>query len=336
MMMAFSFKVLIFLNDLAKFHKITPFNMKKIILILLIKIFFFTLTPNSFAWDSTAAKFYPMAIGNSYTFIKQELYSQACMPTWILGVQKVKITRDTVLSNGKKYFVFEGWQGISSPIDWKYQRIDSTTMNVYFFDMNSNQDRLIDSLRIQVGDTFKCNRFTTTQWAWAKLQFANPVTAFGQTRVSRSYPARASFPTQLLNYQLLEGIGFSSVSMCELGGVTHYLKGCVISGVVYGDTTLTNIQQIGINVPDIYKLRQNYPNPFNPSTNIKYDLIKNGNVKISVYDVSGKEVASLVDQFQNAGSYQMAFNATGLSSGVYFYKLETDDFKDVKRMVILK
>jgi hypothetical protein len=65
-------------------------------------------------------------------------------------------------------------------------------------------------------------------------------------------------------------------------------------------------------------------------------LIKNGNVKISVYDISGKEVVPLVSQFQNAGTYEVTFTATNLSSGVYFYKLETSDFKDVKRMVILK
>lgn len=310
--------------------------MKKIILIFLIKIFFFTQVPNSFAWDTTAAKFYPLAIGNSYTFVKQQLHDLGCLPMQFLGNYRVKITRDTILSNGKKYFVFEGWNNILSNSNWRYQRIDSSTMNVYFFDETVSLDRLMDSLKAQLGDTFKCNRFTTTHWAWAAFNNQGTGFVFGQNRISKQYPARGSAPMQLLEYNLLEGIGFRSFSMCELGGVTYYLKGCVINGIVYGDTSLTNVQQIGNTVPDKFELKQNYPNPFNPSTNIKYDLIKNSFVKMTVYDLSGKEVASLVNQLQNAGSYEVTFNAANLSSGVYFYKLETGDFKDVKRMVILK
>lgn len=305
--------------------------MKKIILILLIKIFFFIQVPNSFAWDTTAAKFYPLAIGNSYTFVQQELYSQFCTPTWILGIQRVSITSETII-NGKKYFVLEGSIYYVNN-HWKYQRIDSSTMNVYFFDVGTNQEKLIDSLRANLTDTFKCARF---QGSWGKFDNIYTGMRFGQMRTERHISAKTTFPTQILNYTLLEGIGFAGYSICELGGVRYYLKGCVINGVVYGDTTLTNVQQIGSNVPDKYNLHQNYPNPFNPSTNIKYDLIKSGNIKINVYDISGKEVASLVNQFQNAGTYEVTFNAENLSSGVYFYKLETSDFKDVKRMVILK
>jgi hypothetical protein len=238
--------------------------MKKIILIFLIKIFFFSLTSQSFAWDTTAAKFYPLAIGNSYTFVQQELYGQGCMPTWILGVYKAKITHDTILSNGKKYFVFSGLMYSGS--NWKYQRIDSSTMNVYSFNVSTNQDRLLDSLKIQLNDTFKCARFGGN---WGKLQNVYTGTFFGQVRTQRMIPARAMSPTQELHYSLLEGIGLSRYTECELGGATHYLKGCVINGVVYGDTSLTNVQQIGSAVPDNYKLHQNYPNPFNPSTNIK-------------------------------------------------------------------
>jgi hypothetical protein len=305
--------------------------MKKIILIFVIKIFFFSQAPNSFAWDTAAAKFYPLAIGNSYTFLEQELYGQTCMPTWIRAVHRIKITRDTILNNGKKYFVFDGF--IYSASNWKYQRIDSTTMNVYFFDVNTNQDKLLDSLKIQLNDTFKCARFGGN---WGKLQNIYVGNFFGQSRIQRTIPTRASHPTQELHYNLLEGIGLSRYTQCELGGMTNYLKGCVINGIIYGDTTLTNVQQIGSSVPGKYNLHQNYPNPFNPSTNIKYDLIRSGNIKINVYDISGKEIASLVNEFQNAGSYEVLFEASGLSSGVYFYKLETDDFKDVKRMIILK
>ncbi|MFC2093343.1 T9SS type A sorting domain-containing protein [Bacteroidota bacterium] len=98
----------------------------------------------------------------------------------------------------------------------------------------------------------------------------------------------------------------------------------------------TGITQNGNNVPTEYALSQNYPNPFNPTTNIKFDLPKQGFVSLKVYDVVGKEVAILVNEVKSPGSYNVDFNGTELSSGVYFYRLEADNFVDVKRMVLIK
>jgi len=89
-------------------------------------------------------------------------------------------------------------------------------------------------------------------------------------------------------------------------------------------------------LPTEFKLFQNYPNPFNPVTNIQYDLSQSGLVKIKVYDMLGKEVASLVNEYKMAGSYLISFNASSLSSGVYFYKIETPDFVQTKRMILMK
>jgi subtilisin-like proprotein convertase family protein len=85
-----------------------------------------------------------------------------------------------------------------------------------------------------------------------------------------------------------------------------------------------------------YELSQNYPNPFNPVSNIKYSVAKSTLVKISVYDVLGREVMELVNRYQPAGSYTVVINASGLSSGVYFYRMEAGEFTDVKRFVVLK
>ena len=91
-----------------------------------------------------------------------------------------------------------------------------------------------------------------------------------------------------------------------------------------------------IGLPEKFELSQNYPNPFNPSTKIDFHLPKNGNVKITVYDNSGREAAQLVNEFKNAGYFTIDFNASSLSSGVYFYELASGDFKAVKKLVILK
>jgi len=89
-------------------------------------------------------------------------------------------------------------------------------------------------------------------------------------------------------------------------------------------------------IPTAYKMEQNYPNPFNPTTNITFALPKSGIVTLKVYDVLGKEVASLVNSFTNAGTHIVPFDASALSSGVYIYKITTGDFTDSKKMVLIK
>lgn len=88
--------------------------------------------------------------------------------------------------------------------------------------------------------------------------------------------------------------------------------------------------------PISYNLSQNYPNPFNPVTLINYSIPKSGFVTLKVYDLLGKEVASLVNESKSAGNYSVMFNAASLSSGIYLYKLESESFKDTKKMVIIK
>lgn len=85
-----------------------------------------------------------------------------------------------------------------------------------------------------------------------------------------------------------------------------------------------------------YKLSQNYPNPFNPSTKINFVIPKDGFVSLKIYDLIGREISNLVSREMKAGNYEINFNASNLSSGVYFYSLETNGFKDTKKMVLQK
>lgn len=85
-----------------------------------------------------------------------------------------------------------------------------------------------------------------------------------------------------------------------------------------------------------YSLSQNYPNPFNPSTGIKYSVQKEGYVKLSVFDITGKEVIILAEGVKKAGLYEAIFNANGLASGIYFYSLEAGDYKETRKMVLIK
>ena len=84
------------------------------------------------------------------------------------------------------------------------------------------------------------------------------------------------------------------------------------------------------------QLYQNYPNPFNPSTRIKYALSKPGHVTLKIFDVRGKEVASLVDDYQTSGIHKVTWQASGLASGIYFYQLKADEFNQTRKLLIQK
>ncbi len=95
-------------------------------------------------------------------------------------------------------------------------------------------------------------------------------------------------------------------------------------------------EDLSIEIPKQYRLYQNYPNPFNPSTSIKYEITSAVNVILKVFDIAGKEVASLVNENQKPGYYSVDFNAEGLSSGIYFYTLYAGDITLSNKMILLK
>jgi hypothetical protein len=103
-----------------------------------------------------------------------------------------------------------------------------------------------------------------------------------------------------------------------------------------GKYNYSNIVETEINNVTNYNLSQNYPNPFNPVTKISYSLPKATNVTLKIYDMLGKEVITLVSEKQEIGIYNIEFNASNLSSGIYYYKLETEEFSQVKKMIVLK
>ena len=101
-------------------------------------------------------------------------------------------------------------------------------------------------------------------------------------------------------------------------------------------TEIIGIQKISELVPSSFSLSQNYPNPFNPKTKIKMEIAKLGNVKLIVYDILGREVAKLVNERLKPGTYEVTFNGSKYASGVYFYKLKTDNFSEIKKMFLIK
>jgi hypothetical protein len=99
---------------------------------------------------------------------------------------------------------------------------------------------------------------------------------------------------------------------------------------------LIGINVISTEVPKSFKLYQNYPNPFNPVTTIRFDIQKESFVKLKIYDILGRELGILVNENLKIGTYEAVFETSKLSSGVYFYELAADNFKEVRKMILVK
>jgi len=103
-----------------------------------------------------------------------------------------------------------------------------------------------------------------------------------------------------------------------------------------GSFNFSSEVEVEVHSPAVYALEQNYPNPFNPSTTINYSIAEASIVKISVYNMLGQEVALLLNELKEAGPHSLTFDASQLPSGAYFYKIETPQFKQVKKMLLAK
>jgi hypothetical protein len=100
-------------------------------------------------------------------------------------------------------------------------------------------------------------------------------------------------------------------------------------------STVTSPQRVSSSAQN-FILRQNYPNPFNPNTSITYSIIKAGNVELSVYNIVGEKVSQLVSEYQMPGIYQVSFDGSSLSSGIYYYRITTNEFENTKKMLLLR
>ena len=138
------------------------------------------------------------------------------------------------------------------------------------------------------------------------------------------------------------GIPYYFATTLEIGDSTLF-AGIWGHGLWSIKKIITGIDQSLILVPEKFYLSQNYPNPFNPSTKIKYSIpnvtlsgVEGSRVTLKVFDVLGNEVATLVNEYRNAGNYEFDFNAASLSSGIYFYRLSASSFVQTKKMILIK
>ncbi len=142
--------------------------------------------------------------------------------------------------------------------------------------------------------------------------------------------------TNFSTYNSGGGAG-AGIIVPERGYLINMMTGGLLKmNITYSVITEVNENIISSITPKGFNLHQNYPNPFNPATKIKFDLPKSGNMKLAIYDNLGKEVQTIVNGYRNSGTYEINFDGSKLSTGVYFYRLTTNEITDTKRMLLIK
>lgn len=177
--------------------------------------------------------------------------------------------------------------------------------------VNGNDVTLSWSTSSEVNNSgFEVERKSGESSEWITLEFIN---GYGSSNTSHNY--------LYTDKNLTTGIFSYRLKQIDFNGNYEFFN-------------LSN--DVNIGVPLKFSLSQNYPNPFNPTTAINFNIPEDGKVSIKLYDISGKEVAVLLNEFKTAGYHNVKFNASGISSGVYFYRLQSGEFVSTKKMILSK
>ncbi|MFH0733430.1 MAG: T9SS type A sorting domain-containing protein [bacterium] len=271
----------------------------------------------------------PLKVGNRWFYnnsgYNAEYINGQLFPIYFSGNYELKILEKSTINN-LWYYKFS---------DSSYIRIDSTAGKVFKKSNYSADEHLIYNLTAVDGDFYFCE----DGYRLSSVREKDTV-MFDDLRRIKLF----NYESLSISWQkLVQGIGLlSQYESWDFGECYTTLKGCVINSIVYGDTTLVSVKEGEHGIAANYELSQNYPNPFNPSTVINYQVAESGLVSLKVYDILGKEIATLINEEKAPGAYQVTFNAKTannskeLSSGVYFYTLKTGNFTRTKKMILVR
>jgi hypothetical protein len=276
-------------------------------------LFFFLLIKALYAQQDSSS-FFPLQIGNQWDYRVDVHVPGGNISTEYFSVSIV----DSQVIDSVRYFVFSPSLPFTFPVS-KYFRTDGD--KVFCYDEEDSSDCFIYRFDLPVGiKYYNCKIFEN------EIFFIDTVYFWDQMDV-----------VQLQNLNSFsEHYGVYEAFVPGIVEYTYYLLGCKIDGILYGTPLSERTEKLFQN----YSIEQNFPNPFNPSTKIKYSIPAAGNVTIKVFDVLGKEIKTLVDEYKDAGSYEVDFSAAGganeLSSGVYVYKIASGSYSEIKKMVLLR
>lgn len=292
---------------------------------------------------------YPLSIGNRWVYDEVTVVYDP-YPNVYKSILVKEVLGDTLAPNGKHYYE------VNDETLWEsfvLERIDSSEGGVYRFyedPLLPENEYLAYDLLAEVGDTLSSYRMGFNTVMFTTMYAETMFNKWGLTKPKKVFQEYTLHPPI---FSLTQEIGLDSIYFYfDFGDTWITLKGCVLNGIVYGDTTVVSIVDNDPYLPFEFELSQNYPNPFNSITNIKF--VVSGpparpypanilppkseirNVILAVYDILGNKIATLVNKELVPGEYEVEFNADGLPSGIYFYKLHSGNYSDTKKMVLMK
>jgi hypothetical protein len=274
----------------------------------------------------------PLQVGNTWQY-----YYADNNEYWTTTVVK-----DSII-NGKQYFkkvYYEVDPPTRNFITWeRNDTISGVSFMLDFEDVNMNGDYLeelpVDSLENPYWSRYNTYKYSFNDpflWSGEKtvlVEDTSWVIIEGDTVISRYFEILELFWGETI----VDRFGIiSNWSESPL----RYCTGAIVNGKKYG--TIVSVEKANDEKPSDYKLENNYPNPFNPQTTIEYKIKKADHVTFKVYDLLGKEIVVLIDEYKNAGDYKIEFNANQLrlTSGAYFYVLKAGSYTAVKKMILIK
>ncbi|MFC2103670.1 T9SS type A sorting domain-containing protein [Bacteroidota bacterium] len=256
------------------------------------------------------------------------------------GVEIKEVVGDTILWDGKAYKKIY----ITSIVD----TVTSTRLEYWGLDSSQFYHRYVNMLTQTDLDTYYDKWILNDTASYCLSVNVYQQTFWGVNRIHQKWHDCTLSGGANIDEESITAFGIGPILIAqsvyiETGGSSwsrsNTLFGVLMDGVVYGDTTTVGINW-NYGQPVHFLLSQNYPNPFNPSTTIKYQIPEMSFVTIKIYDVLGKEIATLVNEEKPAGEYQVEFSPVSRiknpASGIYFYQLHAGNYVETKKMVFLK
>ena len=292
-------------------------------------------TPGTVSGQDGYGKFNDDGAGTNKIGIEVEAlsyaYNTAPDADYILLKYKIKNTNSTAISNA--YAGIFSWMAPNGMFNSNnISRLSSTNRLAYTY--NTGVSNLYLGLGLMTNQTLNFKAVTsaevlngfTSQEKWDAISSGVVMDSLGP---GGNCLVLSVGPLNLAPGQV-ETVGFALIRADNVADL-----------IAKNNTAKAKYQSVGVKnisteIPKIFSLSQNYPNPFNPVTNIQFGLPKNEFVSIKVYDMLGREITTLVNEFKKAGMYEVSMNAASLSSGVYFYRIQAGTFSEIKRMVVLK
>ena len=301
--------------------------MKKIWIIF---IFIFLFSTGAFSQiDTTDIAFYPLHTGNYWEYQNIHGFDWGSSDTSYFSL---KVIGDVIYLDSMKYKIIEKRSIPDTlPVCYIYERVDTLTLNTYRF------GGLLDSLKAQVGDSVLNSLRGNIGYLIGSEIICSDVyqdTILNiPTIIKRFYD---NDWTVSYFFKLARNLGL--IHEEYHGEWAEFLIQRLVFAKIKGNSYGTPLSIVNYDLyPEKFELYQNYPNPFNPVTTISYNLPKSDHVKVAIFDVTGRKITDIVEGKMTTGEHSIKFNASNLSSGVYFYRLEVGHkFMQTRKMILMK